>query len=348
MSALHVVHLINCLASIGGAERLILDLASHMPRKPTIVIAWHGSDNSLIEQDAEGVIDLIALRPLRLAAVRRAITALRRADVVHVHLFPSLYLGSLLTLPTVYTEHNTWNRRRDIPWLRSLERCIYRRYRKIVAISEETGTSLREWLREPPAALEVIPNGINLARFSTTPRPAPLAPYVLGMAARFAPEKDQATLLEAVSLLPENYSLLLAGTGKLHSRCERLAQEIGIAHRVSFKGQVSDMQKFFDSIQLYVQSSNADGFSIVTVEAMASGLPTLVSDIDGLRNTVGHPELLFPHRQPRLLAEQIRSIVEDGTRYDRLAQYAVQRALQFDVKETARRYQRAYEAVTGA
>src|SRR5688572_31493747 len=102
-----------------------------MPTKPTTVVAWWKADNSLIEQDVRGDLELIALRPFRFANFKRAIRALREADVVHVHLFPSLYLGALLNhRATVYTEHNTWNRRRDVPWLRTLERVVYRRYRQ--------------------------------------------------------------------------------------------------------------------------------------------------------------------------------------------------------------------------
>ena len=346
MTKVRVVHLINSLACIGGAERLILDLAAHMPTKPTTVIAWWEADNSLIEQDVRGDLDLIALRPFRFAHLRRAIRALREADVIHVHLFPSLYLGALLNRgAAVYTEHNTWNRRRDVAWLRTLERSVYRRYRKVIAISEETAKSLCGWLQEKPAALEVIPNGINLDRFPLAPRPPPTPPYVLGMAARFAPEKDHETLLRALALLPETYSLWLGGDGALRSRMEALTRQLGIDHRVTFKGRVRDMESFFRSIHLYIQSSKFDGFSLVTAEAMASGIPALVTDIPGLRETVAIPHLLAPQQDPEALAAQIRATVENKALYTQLAIYAVGRARQLDVRETARRYVAAYTAV---
>jgi glycosyltransferase involved in cell wall biosynthesis len=342
-----VVHLINSLASIGGAERLILDLAAHMPVKPTTVVSWWRADNSLVEQDVRGDLDVIALHPFAFANLRRAIRALREADVVHVHLFPSLYLGALLNhRAAVYTEHNTWNRRRDVPWLRTLEKWIYRRYRKVIAVSEETAKSLCGWLQEKtPAGVEVIANGVNLDRFPLTPRPPPTPPYVLGMAARFAPEKDHETLLRALARLPEVYSLWLGGDGALRSRLEALARQIGVDRRVVFKGRVRDMESFFRSIHLYVQSSNIDGFSLVTAEAMACGLPALVTDIPGLRETVACPRLLSPHRDPEALAAQIRATVENGVRYAELSAHAVTRARQLDVRETARRYVAVYMAI---
>jgi glycosyltransferase involved in cell wall biosynthesis len=338
-----VVHLINGLPRIGGAERLILDLAECSERRPVSVVTWRTSDNSLLELDTHGALDLVSLWPPSLVQLRRARKILQEADLVHVHLFPSLYLAPFLKRPTLYTEHNTWNRRRGMPWLRAWERFVYRRFSKVVCISSETAHTLQAWLGEDPPACEVIPNGIRLSRFAMSRRyPPNRPPYTIGMAARFAVEKDQATLIRAMPFLPETYRLVLGGRGPLQPELEDQVKVLGLAARVAFIGVVPDIREFFSGIDLYVQSSKWDGFSIVTVEAMASGLPALVSDIDGLRNTVGRPEMVFSAGDAQSLAQGIRAIVEDPTLYDALAAYAVSRAAAFDVRNTARRYDRAY------
>jgi glycosyltransferase involved in cell wall biosynthesis len=340
-----VVHLINGLPRIGGAERLILDLAECSGSRPVPVITWRTSDNSLLELDTQGALDLVPLWPPSLVQLRRACKVLREADVVHVHLFPSLYLTPFLRRPSIYTEHNTWNRRRDMPWLRAWERFVYRRFSKVVCISSETAHTLQAWLGEDPPACEVIPNGIRLSRFSMSPRRLPNhPPYRIGMAARFAVEKDQATLINAMPFLPETYRLVLGGRGPLQPDLEDQVRALGLTARVAFVGTAPDIREFFSGIDLYVQSSKWDGFSIVTVEAMASGLPALVSDIDGLRNTVGRHEMLFPAGESQSLARRIRAIVEDPALYDALAAYAVSRAATFDVRDTGRRYDEAYAA----
>jgi glycosyltransferase involved in cell wall biosynthesis len=340
---MRVVHIINCLPQIGGAERLVLDLARSSAQRPVPVITWWGADNSLAALDPTHSLEVISLRPFSLTALSRARRVLSEADVVHIHLFPSLYLAPLLSKPTVYTEHNTWNRRRARWWMQPIERWCYRRLSKVVSISEMTGRALVNWLGETPPALETIPNGVDLRRFPLRARKARRGvDTVIGMAARFAAEKDHATLLNAFADLPKSFRLKLAGDGPLLGELQARVHALGIAPRVEFLGVVSNMTAFYRELDLYVQSSRYDGFSLVAVEAMASGLPVIASDVDGLRDTIGRPDLLFAAGEPESLASRVLEICADRDYYDQLSHYAAKRALAFDILETARRYEAAY------
>jgi len=340
-----VVHFINNLAAIGGAERLVLDLAACAPVRPVTVITWYGRDNSLLQFDTHQSVRLIALRPFKPSALLQAIRAIKRADVLHLHLFPTLYLGPFLKKPTLFTEHNTWNGRRDHAWLRPIERWCYRRIDKIVAISPATAISLEEWLGLAPSRVSVIANGIRLDRFDRIPRIHTGDRVVIGMAARFSREKDHPTLLRALAILPSNYRLKLAGDGPLRKPLQELAAQLGVLDRIEFLGVVADMPAFYRSIDIYVQSSNCDGFSLVAVEAMASGVPTIGSDIPGLRDTIGTPDLLFAHGDAQDLARRVRGIGENAANYASMARYCVERAGLYSIEKTAEQYAAAYEAV---
>jgi glycosyltransferase involved in cell wall biosynthesis len=325
----------------------VVDLAHQSPERPVPVITWFSRDNSLAESKSQD-IDLIPLRPFSVRQFARATNAIRNADVVHAHLFPTQYLAALLPRPVIFTEHNTWNRRRDRPWLRPVERWSYARFAKVVAISDEVGRALAVWLGRPPPRLETIPNGIRLDRFSAPPRTPPTSgDFVIGMAARFSVEKDHETIIRAVSLLPVRYRLRLAGDGPLKEQFKELARTLGIADRVDFPGVARDMPEFFRSLDAYVQSSRFDGFSIVAVEAMASGLPTIASDIDGLRDTIGEPRALFVAANATALADLVRALAESPDLYRLLSGHAVAQAAKFDIVTTARRYASAYAAVAG-
>jgi glycosyltransferase involved in cell wall biosynthesis len=337
-----IVHVINSLAQIGGAERLVLDLAKCSKERPVTVISWWGRDNSLMASDVDGAIDLIAVCPFNWKALTRALNAIKRAEVVHLHLFPTLYLGPFINKPTLYTEHNTWNRRRDRPALRPIERWCYSRINKVVAISKATANALTDWLGEPPPKLSVISNGVRLSRFDNVPRRHRGGPVVLGMAARFSFEKDHRTLIEAMAYLPNSYSLRLAGDGELFENIKMFARQQGVFDRVDFAGVIQDMPEFYRSLDLYVQSSKYDGFSLVAVEAMASGLPTLVSDIEGLRCTVGNVQLLFPAADAHALARLITRIAQDAELYESLAIYCVGQSQKFSITEVANHYEFAY------
>jgi glycosyltransferase involved in cell wall biosynthesis len=332
------------MPSIGGAERLVLDLArqdgSRVP-----VVTWFGADNSLVAAHGDAV-DLIALRPLRIGSLLRAFRAVRDADVIHAHLFPTQYLAALLPRPILFTEHNTWNRRRDRPWLRPIEKWCYGRFAKVVVISEETGHALCEWIGRTPRELETIPNGIDLSRFDRRTRVRRQgAEFVLGMAARFAVEKDHETLLRAMPLLPAEFRLRLAGDGPRRAEIATLAATLGVEDRVEFAGVATDISAFFRTIDVYVQSARFDGFSLVSVEAMASGLPTLGSDIAGLRNTIGEPRALFTAGDPASLAACVRDVAMVPGLYSTLAAHSVAQASRFDVSVTASRYRAAYRTI---
>lgn len=342
---MHIVHLVPAMPAIGGAERLILDLAIAAPSNKNTVIAWPGTDHSLLEQDTTRALDLVALRPFTRSAHRRARQAIKSAHVLHSHLFPMMYIAPFLGRPVLHTEHNTWNRRRDRAWLRWFERSVvYSRFDRVVVISDATGKSLEDWIGKRIKNLEVIPNGIDLARFSGAPRCAPGERAVIGMAARFAAEKDHETLIRALALLPERFTLYLGADGPLLASSQALVETLGLGHRVEFLGRLRDMPKFYSEIDIYVQSSNEDGFSIVCVEAMASGLPVLASNIPGLRDTVGNPEMLFAHRDHRALAAQLEAVCSSSRIYENLANFSCERAVQFSIQRSAARYGAAYLA----
>jgi glycosyltransferase involved in cell wall biosynthesis len=346
-----IVHLINTLSSIGGAERLVLDLATHAPRRPTQVITWTTRDTSLLKAARPGILDVIALRPWSMKAARRAWIALRQADIVHVHLSPSQFLGSLLPKPTVFTQHNSWNRRRAFPLSRQLDRLSYRTYDAVVGVSQAVATNLADWVA--PARLEVrtIVNGIDLSRFSRTSRSWPGTHgriFKIGMAARFGSTKDHKTLIRAMCSLPDTYHLLLAGAGPLEAKLQALVARLGLVSRVHFLGLVSDMAGFYDRIDAYVQSSRYDGFSLVAAEAMASGLPTIASNIQGLRDTIGRSDLLFEAGKPEALVARLVPLIESRARYEEASRYSVERSGAFDVAQTAAQYQRLYAELLAA
>jgi glycosyltransferase involved in cell wall biosynthesis len=340
-----VVHIINALPPIGGAERLVVDLAKCSQDRPVPVITWQSTDNSLVELEGGDSVDLIPLRPFTFHALLRARRAIAQADVVHVHLFPTQYFAPLLCKPTVFTEHNTWNRRRRYPWLKPVERLCYRMITKTVAISDETAAALVAWLGREPPRLEIIPNGVRLERFPLVERTPPTERFTIGMAARMTEAKDHATLIAAMERIPDRCTLLLAGDGPLRPDLERQVAKLGLEERVRFLGVVHDMPRYYAEIDVYVQSSWHDGFSLVAVEAMACGLPTLGSNIPGLAQTIGTEEALFTPGDADQLAARLTALISDPVLYSKLARHAVAQARRFDVRETAARYARAYAEI---
>lgn len=172
----------------GGAQRLLADLIPSMALRDNMEITlllYHKSEDSfLLNQVKQN--PLIKIRALdipvgrkdtfnpfvRWKAIRELRAYMRNADVCHVHLFSALYDASIaakgLPVKLVFTNHNTYNRRRKYTFLRKFERWIYSRYYAIVCISPASARSLTEWLDTPcdDQRIQVIANGINLNAFN--------------------------------------------------------------------------------------------------------------------------------------------------------------------------------------
>jgi len=344
---LEVVHIINALPKIGGAERLILDMArAHKPWHMR-VITWFSPDIGLCSQDSEDALEVLALRPVTFAKLRQAKRWILEADLLHVHLFPSIYLALFLPGPKLYTEHNTWNRRRAHRSLRFLERLVYRRYDCVVAISQAVRSALIDWLSPSSVPVSVIDNGITLDRFPNVQRvlQQDLDTIAVGMAGSFSDQKHQELLVRVLTHLPDRVCLVFAGDGPRKAQVETLARTLGVAERVTFLGNIDDMPSYYRGIDIYIQSSHWEGFGLTVVEAMASGLPCLASDVPGLAEVVGDRAKLFSNDDARGLSAIIKSLIESPCQYKDWSLYSIERSKHYSIGRMVTAYGELYDTI---
>lgn len=304
---------------IGGAETLVRDFCPELRKFGVEVeVAALGPTESFLQAQIRDAGLTVHLGP----GVRSPKSALwlrslaTRFDLVHVHLWPAQVWASVgipHSIPIVTTEHNTDNRRRHRPFpFRPLDALTYSRYRRIVAVSEETGSALCRWLPSTRVKTQVIENGLALENFRNVapmsreslelPEGAPLLVCV----GRMEPVKDQATLLRAMTELPE-WLLALAGDGPLRPELEALAKALGVADRVRFMGRIAEIPAVLAASDVYVQPSRFEGFGLAVGEAMASGLPIVLSDGPGFSAAlVGETALRFPVGDASALSRCVR------------------------------------------
>ncbi len=346
-----VVHLINSLYSFGGAERLICEFVRiNQESPPAVILIWNAKP-SLLDNFSDKGVDVAVLLPPRISQLKRAKAMLEASDIVHVHLSPAQLLGCLLNKPKLFTQHNSWNRRRSIPMIRRLDRLIYACYDRVVGVSRAVTHDIMSWCDGTPDRFRTVVNGIDLCRFSATPRPwvdrLAKGEIRIGMVARFTANKDHACLLRALARLPDRFSLDLVGAGRLEDRLRATVSALGIENRVRIHSILDDMPAFYRSIDLYVHSSRFDGFSLVVAEAMAAGVPVLASDIDGLRDTVGNAEQCFVPGDDAQLAKLITSVCASKESFEGLARRGVIWAHNFSSSRMASEYWRLYKEMAG-
>ncbi|WP_077965306.1 glycosyltransferase [Ensifer adhaerens] len=342
-----VVHIINDLNGNGGAERMVVEMAQRQTRFSATVIVWKGANNQLLEDAAFAAVTIIAVKPSSPRSIARAWRAMRAADLVHVHLFPSLYFCALLPFRKIYTEHNTWNRRRARRWLRGIERWVYGRYDCVAAISAPVRDHLSEWLAPMVAKIHIVENGVCLDRFAPARdrRPREDGRFYIGMVGSFTEKKDQETIVRALQGLPDNVHAVFAGIGDRRPLVEDLAVALGVRERAHFSGLVRDIPGFLSRLDLYVQSSHWEGFGVAVVEAMAADLPVLVSDVGGLAVVVDNDDYRFPPKNHGRLADRVRELAGDDEKYRNATAYARRRAQGFSIDRTVSSYEDLYDLI---
>ena len=105
--------------------------------------------------------------------------------------------------------------------------------------------------------------------------------FVLGTACRFTRQKNLSFLMEVYAKIAEkksNSSLILVGDGEERSELERLAKNKGLLEKVIFVGSVSNVEVYLQAMDVFVAPSLYEGFCIAGLEALATGLPVVVSD----------------------------------------------------------------------
>jgi glycosyltransferase involved in cell wall biosynthesis len=278
----------------------------------------------------------------------KIIPYLKKYDIIHVHIFPSLYWVAFAKIiafsrtKLVYTEHSTSNNRRNNLVFKILDKFVYTFYSKIITIAPEVDANIKKHLNFDSDKFELIQNGINLESINneTFISRSEIHPNlkedfkIIIQVASFRYPKDQKTVIKALKDLPEKVVLILVGEGPLKNECITLAKTIFVEHRVFFLGIRMDVIKLLKSSDIIVLSSHHEGLSLSCIEGMASGKPFIASDAPGLGNIVRDAGVLFPMNDTKSLAVQINKLLNNENHYNSTVKRCMERAKLYSINHT--------------
>ncbi len=300
---------------IGGAERLVETVAVGLARRGhdvTVATSYPSSDlprRELLDGVEVVRTGIEASRDRKdvtfiAGTLGRAGRVRRRVDVVHAHqMFAPSIIGAVLRPlggpKLVITPHrggpegDIQRLARKIAGHRQTEAFV-RLADALVVISDEIRGELLGVGFEPGRLVD-IPNGIDTVRFAPVDEAARVA--VAGrlgiptegrnvlFAGRLVPIKGVDTLLDAVPLLDDDVNLVVAGAGELADRVR--AEAAGrLAGRVTFIGPRDDMPAVLSACHGWVLPSRGEGLPLSLLEAMASGLAVVATDVGGIGSVV--------------------------------------------------------------
>jgi L-malate glycosyltransferase len=347
-----VLHLITRLP-VGGAERLLVDIASQLDRNRYESVVCCIQEKGELAQELEALgIPVLCLNRMRskrfdLRAVADLIGLIRarRISLVHCHLYHANLYGRLAALvarvPAIATVHNTYVRRKL--HRRLLNNLLSRGSARVIAVSEEIRRDLLRYDGIAPDRIVMIQNGIDLRRVETQMTRLQARErlgisaeeFTIGCIGRLEEQKGHRYLLEALAMLEEDQTLagrtrvLLVGDGRLQRELKERASALGVAGKVSFLGTRRDIAEILKALDLVVMPSLWEGLSVAMLEAMAAGLPLVISDVGGVSQALGNNEygLKVAPADPAGLAGAIRLLAGDPGRRASLGRLAKQRVL---------------------
>jgi glycosyltransferase involved in cell wall biosynthesis len=302
---LRVLHILNELR-FSGAERMLLAAAGRF--------AQQGIESTILSVGAEPgpmAARLAAagyrLEQLPFAASAAFLARLRRHvagrfDVVHLHaergyFWLALAVRAAGVRAIVRTIHAGFAFTGALRLERRIQRALLRRAGvKQVAISPSVQEIEQDRFGNPTL---LIPNWYDDRHFRPpTPAERAAARAALGLAdgqtavacvGNCEAVKDHPTLLRALAIAPgrDRLVLLHAGAEQAGAPERRLCEELGIAHQVRFLGAVDDVRPVLHAADLFVMCSLREGFGLAAIEALACGVPAVLTDVPGLRDLRG-------------------------------------------------------------
>jgi glycosyltransferase involved in cell wall biosynthesis len=210
-------------------------------------------------------------------------------DILHCQLPRSIVFGYLLKIlffrKMVYIIHEQG----DIfeSWLyAAVLRVIARKSSGIIACSKATGQKLQERSCLAASKIRVIYNFVDLGRFAPVSHPEP-GTFMVGFAGRIEKRKGWREFLQIAESLKYNSNLrfLMAGTGSEIEQMTGIIKSHNL-YNVDYLGYLADMAVFYHRIHLLIIPSYFEPMGMVAIEAMASGVPVIASDVPGLNEII--------------------------------------------------------------
>jgi len=269
----------------------------------------------------------------------RLVRYLRKNDfhIVNTHsgtFFEATLAARLARVPVVvYTDHG---RPKGESLKRMFEDSLTARFcDRWVAVSDELRGIMIHKVKFPKRKMRLILNGVNMETFAPRPKPETLLrefhipenAKVVGTVGRLEKIKDQASLIAALDLVRKqlpNTILMLVGGGALEEQLKDQVTTLGLGNSVIFTGKRTDIPDVLNLFDLFVLSSLSEGTSVSLLEAMASGLPAVVTNVGGNPEIVDHGTngLLINVGDPRGLSDALLKLLADDAQRASMARSA--------------------------
>jgi glycosyltransferase involved in cell wall biosynthesis len=354
---LRVAHVISTPTGVGGAEATLSQLVANGASRGWAQLVLNPFALDPADPRVAGFYAPAVYEGKR-CAHWRTLPSLRRwlshrldefrPDVVHAHLYHASVVvaslrrppGSVLILSHQHGDHFHMMGSR---LHETIDRLAGLRYDQVVGCSQSVEDFLLYRYGYSPRRVSFVRNGWRgepIARDGSDP--------VIICVARFRAQKNHRALIEAVAHVREQVPavrLQLVGEGNTRAQIEEHVHRIGLSESVEFVGTAADVWPLLARARVFALVSTYEPLGIAALEAMAAGLPLVVSAVGGLREVVedGDTGFLVPPDDIRELAHRLTRLLRDDELAMKMGKRAREAAQRYHADRTAEGYARVYE-----
>lgn len=366
-SKIKVLRIINRF-NLGGPVWNVSYLSKHLPENYQTLLVGGVSDVS--EGDALFIPKEMDLEPLVLVSMSRNVRFLGdikaffellkiirayKPDIVHTHASKAGALGRLAaylcgTKVIVHTFHGNVFKgyfNRSVTWVFiRIERILARMSDQIIAISEMQKQELTITYNLAPASkVSVVPLGFDLLKFAPTPEKRKRlrgewglaeAEIAIGIIGRLTPIKNHTLFIDAAMLALKSavipFRFFIVGDGELREEIQDYIAEKGAEYGryFTFTSWVKKMEDFYPLLDLVCLCSLNEGTPVSLIEAQASGIPVVTTNVGGVQNIVlnGQTGTIVNDFDAQTFAQSILDIVQNEKLHAQMSQKAIKFVLQ--------------------
>lgn len=329
-----ILFLIRSL-NYGGAQRQLVTLVKGLhERGHQVVVAAFYQDGPLEQDLHEAGVPVIILDKRKrwdvFPFLWRLICLVHREkpDILHGYLFEANLLTTLLK-PMFPRIRMIWGVRASnmdlsqYDWLSRLlfrVACFFSRFADIIIVNSNAGRDYHQRHGFPNSKMVVIPNGIDTEIFKpdAEARIRIRAEWgikeneiLIGLVARLDPMKDHPVFLRAAAILAKDrgdvrFVCIGDGPEPYKTELKRLSDQLGLENKLLWAGLRSDMSSVYSALDIATSSSSyGEGFPNVIGEAMACGVPCVVTDVGDSAWITGNAGIVAPPKNPELFAQAL-------------------------------------------
>jgi glycosyltransferase involved in cell wall biosynthesis len=278
---------------------------------------------------------------------------LKGYDIVHVQSLP--YGAFVFGVPLVVTVHSPvleefahYRRALKLASLPAIamEKASLSRASAVLAVSAQSRSELLSMYRVRPERVDVIGNGVDFQRFSgQTGAANPSSTKRVLVVSRLEPRKNVGEAIEAVAELPRGSCLLeIAGDGSERTSLVELARSRA-GDAVHFLGRVDEaaLPEIYGESEVFLTTSNSEGFGLSLLEAMSSGCACVASDLPTHRALIEHGVSGLIYRNRGELVSFLRELLTSPDKAERLGAAARRVASGHSWETVAKKVAAAYE-----